>query len=317
VGGSYGVSSSTTGIRQNLGTVYVMERITPQWNLRQTYVHTSYSSFMTYGGEYFSNRFSAGVYYNTTYIPTNLSRPYQPNYSFNGTLRLTNRISLNGSKSIDPYGKGYYIASATLSSYSTGWAGNHAAIHIGEYVVRGQVMTTDNKPVEGIAILIDKALVSTDIDGYFELREHNRKSHRLTVDLRQSATQMNYEVISAPSRIESSAEGGPVITIVVKPTAGRGGAQVFIEHEQIKGQARNARPAAPASAPTATNTSKGGSTPTATNAPKGASTPTATNVPKGASTPTASAAPTNGSAPAASVTYTPSETTAPAAGGQE
>jgi len=283
-GGSYGRSYSTAGPAQTLASVFVMERLTPQWNLRQTYIHTNNSSFMTYGGEYFSNRFSAGVYYNTTYIPTNIARPYQPNYSFNGTVKFTSRIHISASKSIDPYGKGYYIASATLSSYSTGWAGDHAAIHIGGFAVRGQVVTPYNDPVSGIAILIDKALIYTDMNGNFELREHRSRTHRISVDIDQSATQLNYEVISTPSRVESVEDGAAGITIVVKPTKkARGAAQMFSDHQQITGQAMNSYPASP-SAPA--------SKPAATNEPALAASMTA-----------ATAAPTSGTTPTTSVTY--------------
>ncbi|MCL2658989.1 MAG: hypothetical protein FWD64_00530 [Acidobacteriaceae bacterium] len=261
LGASYGRSYSSLAPMQKLSTVFVMERITPQWNLRQTYVHENGQSFMTYGGEYFSNRITAGVYYNTTYIPTNIARPYQPNYSFNGTFKLTNRISISGSKSIDPYGKGYYIASASLSSYSTNWTGNMPAIKIGDFAVRGQVITPDNQPVSGIAIQIDKALIYTDMNGNFELREKNKKSHAITVIPSLSTTQLTYDVISAPSRIESTGDDEPGITIVVKLTnKARGAAQIYKEHQQVTGQAQNSHPSLPAAPASAASASASAST---------------------------------------------------------
>jgi len=93
--------------------------------------------------------------------------------------------------------------------------------------------------------LIDKALVTTDRNGYFELRENHKRNHRITVDIGQSTTQLNYEIISAPSHIESREDSSPGVTVVVKPTNTRGATQMFNEHQQIEGQARNSRPASP------------------------------------------------------------------------
>ncbi|MCL2659743.1 MAG: hypothetical protein FWD64_04405 [Acidobacteriaceae bacterium] len=250
MGGSYSIDHSSTGSKQEIGTAYVLERITPQLHLRQTYVHTGFNSYMTYGGDYFNNRFSAGVYYNTTYIPTNIGRPYQPNYSFSGSARITRRISVNASKSIDPYGKGYYMASANYSSYSTDWAGAPPPIRIDDFSVRGHVVTPDSRPVAGLAILIDKALLITDMSGYFELREHKQRTHNISIDNSQSGTMSNYEIISAPSHVESVYGDDPGITIVVKRTNARGASQLFIEHQQVTGQAQNSRPSpAPAATP--------------------------------------------------------------------
>jgi len=251
LGGSISRSYSRSYPTQRVATAYLSERIMRQLNLRQTYVRTNTQSYMSFGGDYYNDRFSAGVYYNTTYVPTNIERPFQPNYSFTASGRLTHRINVSASKSIDPYGKGYYMVSAGYSSYSTEWAGNQPTIHVGDFVVRGQVITSNDEPVPGIAVQIDKAMVYTDMNGNFELREKEKRRHHIEVILSLSATDMVYEVVSAPSTAVSVEGDDPGITIVVRSTNKfRGAAELYKEHQQtIGGQAQISRPVSDPAAP--------------------------------------------------------------------
>jgi hypothetical protein len=292
LGANYSVSHNSVTSAQKLATVYVTERITPQWNLTETYVHTNFNSYMAVGGSYFSNRFSAAVHYNTTYVPTNIQRPYQPNYSFDGTLKITSRLGIGASKSIDQYGKGYYGVTASFRSYHSDWAGNSAPIHIGDFAVRGQVMTSDGEPVTGLAVQIDKAVVYTDMDGAFELREHKKRAHRIQIDSSLSATMQNYEVVSGPKSVESVDDAAPGITIVVKPIYGRNAEQLYEEHRQNQSRmpSRSPQPSAsPTPTATAPSTAAPATAPAASSSPAPSSTvtPTASAPSSPSSTPTA------------------------------
>ncbi|MCL2660063.1 MAG: hypothetical protein FWD64_06040 [Acidobacteriaceae bacterium] len=250
MGANYSISHSAQFPTQRLGTVFLTERIRPQLNLKQTYVHTGQSSFMTFGGSYFTNRFSAGVNYNTTYVPTSIARPFQPNYSFNGSVKIIRRLSAGFSKSIDPYGTGYYMWSVGYSSYTSDFAGDRPAVNLGDFAVRGHVTTSDNQPVPGIAIMIDKEVVYSDLSGNFEVWEKKRRRHQFTVVPSLSTNVASYQVVSAPSTVESVQGNDSGITIVVKEISPQhGAAELYKEHPRTTvvgvgdGQAKNSQPA--------------------------------------------------------------------------
>ena len=218
VQGSYSTSHSHGYGTQKVYSAGIAENITPQWSFQETVNDMDGHVEATGGGSYYNNRFSIRVQDSLNYIATNTQKPFQSSYLFSGSVNFLSKLKASFSTNIDAFGHRYYTVGGNYLSYGQQMFGGPPARDVGDYLVHGHVIGTDQKPVEGIALLIDKKLLFTDSDGYFEVRESKRRTHTFNVSIEQSTNVFLYEVVSGPQTVVSTADGDSDsgITIVLK-----------------------------------------------------------------------------------------------------
>ena len=189
----------------------VRERITPRISFSQVITRSNGQTYVSFGGNFLSNRLSVGLEYQTIFLPfqtPGLSQ-FKQVLALNLRLRLWGGIELNGASNVTPLGKTRYTAYATGYTYRGasqdrgGFAGGGA---IYDYVVRGRVVEEGGLPVRGAAVRIDGELALTDSQGSFLLRRKKPKESELSVALDQFVLPGNYAVITAPATVKAARE---------------------------------------------------------------------------------------------------------------
>jgi hypothetical protein len=94
-------------------------------------------------------------------------------------------------------GSDYYYRYAGLETAQA------APLRINKYVIKGVVLDQDEKPVAGAALQIDGQVVFTDSDGRFLVRFSRRNTETFRVLLDDFLTNFLYDVISAPTSVET------------------------------------------------------------------------------------------------------------------
>jgi hypothetical protein len=188
------------------------ETLTPRLTLTQVMTRGSGQTSFAFGGSYGGNRISAGVEYQTIYVPFAVGgeSPFKQVLVLNVRLLLPGFVELNLGSDITPLGDVRYTGYATGFAYrgisaggsSSGVAGG--AVH--PYIVHGTVVDQKGEPVRGAAILIGNELVFTDSTGYFSLRRKKAVEMSLAVALADFILPGNYEVVSAPERVRAARE---------------------------------------------------------------------------------------------------------------
>ena len=189
----------------------VRERITPRISFSQVITRSNGQTYVSFGGNFLSNRLSVGLEYQTIFLPfqtPGLSQ-FKQVLALNLRLRLWGGIELNGASNVTPLGKTRYTAYATGYTYRGaspdrgGFAGGGA---IYDYVVRGRVVEEGGLPVRGAAVRIDGDLALTDSQGSFLLRRKKPKESELSVALDQFVLPGNYAVLTAPATVKAARE---------------------------------------------------------------------------------------------------------------
>ncbi|MCL4522384.1 MAG: hypothetical protein M1453_09335 [Acidobacteria bacterium] len=189
----------------------VRERITPRISLSQVVTLSNGQANVSFGGSFFSNRFSFGLEYQTIFLPfqTGGSSQFKQVLALNLRLRLWGGLEVNGASDVTPLGKVRYTAYATGYSYrgaayDRGNTSSNGAIY--DYVVRGRVVEEGGQPVRGAALKIDEDIVFTDSQGSFSLRRKKPNESEISVAFDQFVLSGNYAVISAPKVVKASRE---------------------------------------------------------------------------------------------------------------
>ena len=146
---------------------------------------------------------SAG--YQTFYVPADNRNPFQQVLVADATVNLFHHFALHGNTFVDPTGHLRYTADV----HAIAWRGSSRGpvaehIEMEPAVMRGCVLDTDGKQIEGAALLIDKKLVYTDSAGCFFLRERRPHVHALQIVLTEFLAAGNWRVVSAPATIQST-----------------------------------------------------------------------------------------------------------------
>ncbi|MBI1750200.1 MAG: hypothetical protein HY234_01755 [Acidobacteria bacterium] len=187
------------------------EHITPRISLSQVVTTGNGQTYVSFGGNFLSNRLSAGVEYQTIFLPFNTSgrSQFKQVIAASARLRLWNGIEVNGASDVTPLGKVRFTVYATGFAYrgvSYGRGSAPASGAIYSYVVRGRVLEEGGQPVRGAAVKIDGELVFSDSQGSFFLRRKKQKECELSVALDQFILPGNYQVVSAPKTVKAARE---------------------------------------------------------------------------------------------------------------
>lgn len=201
-----------------IGTV--QETATNRLSLNETVSDSNGQRSVGFGGGWLSNLATVNVDYETYYVASNPSHPFEDAVIASVQLNLGSGVGLHGETFVAPNGRLLYTADARVQEVR-GAAPGSRQISMGEMEMRGRVVDQSGRPVEGAALMINQMPVYTGEDGFFSVRERHRRSHPLTVLPDQFLDGRQYRVVSAPESIRSGeSEDGAPVTIVVSAVEG-------------------------------------------------------------------------------------------------
>ena len=158
------------------------------------------------------------VDYQTYYVATDPSHPFQQAMTFDARVRLPRNLALHAGSNIGPTGLTQYTFELA-SSFA------HDAIlpetlnkgGLGINVLRGRVVDPSGQPVEGAAVMVGTERLYSDADGVFFFREKNPHKYPFKVLPEEFITPWNYTTRSAPVEVQTS-PGTVMLTVVVART---------------------------------------------------------------------------------------------------
>jgi len=164
-----------------------------------------------FGGSFHTNSISVSVGHSVLFFVFN-GRGFQQVTSIQLSFRVPHtdasvnlgvNVGLEGTPRYTAYSTDYFYGHSSLFSGAAQPRG------IGKFVVRGVVLDTENRPVEGAALQIGKTVLFTDSAGAFTLR--SRKRDRLPLVVLTAEFEVgNWEVMDAPAFVTIETEGPPV-----------------------------------------------------------------------------------------------------------
>lgn len=184
-----------------------------------------------FGGQFTSNRLSVGVDYQTVYVPF-LAQPFKQALTFHVRVRPFGNMEVNAQTYLSADGKVRYTTSGQTFLYRAGGlqvGDSPRGTVMAKNLVRGRVVDESDRPIAGAALEIDKELVLTDSTGAFFLRTKKAKEVSLKVLVDQFITPGFFEVVSAPTTVQSEREElAGEVTIVVRRVSRPRGTQTVV-----------------------------------------------------------------------------------------
>jgi hypothetical protein len=208
-----------TGEVTNLITT-AEERINSRLSLNQT-VNSSDSGSgaqrsVGFGGGWISNLATFSADYQTYYVASRPSNPFEQALILDAQLNLGGGMSAHGQTFVAPNGRILYTADAREVA-ARGPIESPRHTQMGRAAVHGRVVDVEGRPIEGAAVMINQRTVYTVSDGTFEVRESRRRGHSLVVLCDQFLDGKQYRVVSAPNSIKSElGDEDPGVSIVVE-----------------------------------------------------------------------------------------------------
>jgi hypothetical protein len=200
-------SSWSTNVRENL---------TRQISLIQYVNRSAGQTSFSFGGEIRTKRVTVGVTNDTAYVPfrpQSAGGPFVRTYNVRLSLQPFRSFTVQAYTNVDPAGKLRYTTYAGDYLYryeglqpGSGPGGVQNEASIAKYVITGKVVDIDGNPIAGAALQIGTDLVFTNSDGEFVLRTRKKQTLLLHVSMRDFLTNDFYEVVTAPSEVQSEVE---------------------------------------------------------------------------------------------------------------
>ncbi len=211
--------SKTRGAPQSTSLfTTVTETINPRLSVNQSFSTSNGQTSVLYGGSLLTNLCTISANYETFYVPTRPSNPFQESLLLDVSLHLLGRVNLHGATFVGPTGKLLYTATANgiTSRESNSNAANRQP-SLGNSIVHILVADVDHRPIEGAALLVDARPVFTNTDGAVVIHENKPHQHTISVVTDQFLDGGLWEVVSSPKTIQSSTrEDDPGAVIVVR-----------------------------------------------------------------------------------------------------
>ncbi|SNS32701.1 hypothetical protein SAMN05421770_101512 [Granulicella rosea] len=215
VGGSYLASRERDSLPDGppsgpSSTLYLAnaeESLTPRWTVTEIANLSNGQATYGMGGSFLSNFATVNLDYQTYYVPTRATGPFEQAVIVNVLIHLPGGLALHGGSFVGPDGNLLYTAEAQ-GLYARGpQLRQPEQFHssMGPMLLHGCVVDTAGKPVMGAALMINQTPIFTDSRGCFALRERRARVHPLSVMVDQFLDGGHYRVVSAPHLIRSAA----------------------------------------------------------------------------------------------------------------
>jgi hypothetical protein len=203
-------SKSASGGSATILSGTVRENIFSRFSLLQLISHTAGQTTYAFGGDYTSNRLMLSVNYQNVYLPFRPSNPFQQALALNASFRVHGPLQIIAASNVAPDGRLRYSIGASTYLYRVRGmilnANSPDTFSISKYIVAGSVVDDHGSPVEGAALHIGKQLAYTDSSGHFMVRFSKHGSYPLSVAPEEFITNGVYQVVSAPSEVQSEKE---------------------------------------------------------------------------------------------------------------
>jgi len=216
---NYLVSASDIGPAQQSTSLTSEEKLTPRISVLQVTTYSAGKTSIAFGGSLAGNRFSAGVSYQTYYVPFRPDHPFTQALSINLNLNLLGNVHLTTATSFTPQGKMIYTVAGSSSYYRL--SGLEATpqsqnFRFQQYLIQGKVTSPAGLPVSGAAIRIGKETFYSDSDGHFFARQRKPGRYKVEVVVTEFIATGNFTVVSAPSDAAATKDpDAPGIIIVL------------------------------------------------------------------------------------------------------
>ncbi len=212
---SFGYAGSANTILVNGLGVNVNAHLRVTENINVTRNGTSFS----HGGAFLTTYSSFEVDYQTFYVATDPSNPFQQAMTFDARVRLPRNFALHAGSNIGPTGLTQYtfeLASSFARDAIIADAVSQGGL--GVNTLRGRVVDPNGQPVEGAAVMIGTERLYSDADGIFFFREKHPHKYAFKVLPDEFVSPWTYVTRSAPVEVQTS-PGTLMLVVVVARTA--------------------------------------------------------------------------------------------------
>lgn len=177
----------------------------------------------TFGGTFFSNRFSFDAEYQTVYFPLAQggNSQFKQIFLVNLRLLLPHSIELNGLSEVLPTGRvrytGYFSAYSYRGLGGIGAGGPAQGPGMHTNLVRGRVLDDHGQPVRGAAVRVENEIAFTNTEGEFQVRRKHAGDIAFEVVLDQFMVPGRFEVVNAPKTVHAAREEvAPLAEVVIR-----------------------------------------------------------------------------------------------------
>ena len=183
------------------------EYVSPRLELAQFVTRNDGNTTVSFGGNLIGNRLSAGLEYQTIYVPYLPSKPFMQAAVINIRFRPFGNVELNGGTAVGTDGRVRYTAwGNSLMVHNERYGQPAAAMTIPKYIIRGHVTDETGKLIRGAALRIGKELAFTDSDGLFFVRVSKRTGLPVEVAVDEFLASGNWEMVTVPERTNPELE---------------------------------------------------------------------------------------------------------------
>ena len=194
------VSSMISGI--------LRQTISPKLSLLQVISSSQGQTTVSFGGNYFSNRFTVGVDYQTVYVPF-LAQPFKQGIAVTLQVRPFGGLELDGQSFLGPDGKTRYTVSGSDMLYGASrffGVNGSSGFRLPKYVIRGRVVDEQGNAIAGAAVRVADEVLLTNAAGQFLVRKKRSGSYPIQVSFADFVNPLPYQVISCPSSVTAMRE---------------------------------------------------------------------------------------------------------------
>ena len=211
-------SGPSRGPRTTTLVATLREVISPRLSLTQVVNRSQGRTTVSYGGDFLSNLVTVGLQYQTFFVPLRSDNQFQQTLVMNLRFRLPGNLQGTSGTRVLPDGRVRYTAYANSFAYREQFAaGSRGSVSLAKYLLQGQVIDSQGRPIRGAALRIGNELIFTDSQGRFFLRARKSRQVRLEVLVEEFLVPGRFEVVSAPEHVKALPDGqAPEIMIVVR-----------------------------------------------------------------------------------------------------
>jgi len=217
-GGQYTHNDSSNNNTISTVTGTFREIISPRLSILELVNHSRQTT-AGFGGSFQSNLLAIDVDYSTVYLPFGNAQ-FKQALGFTVRFHPFSNVTLNAQSYLTSDGQTKYSMSGSTYVYRGLPLLNRpdrGSPQLGTYIVRGQVVDAEGRPIEGAAISLNNKLLLTNSSGEFFLRTKRAGSYRLQVVFAEFLNAAPFELVSAPAEVHSTREeNGNIVSVVLK-----------------------------------------------------------------------------------------------------